>query len=938
MREYQSPSDNFNRAQCRQMTYHGDPAIMLYAPPYPDYDISEEYSIIPNDFNAELDSFALQIELLNRGRAVPDTPLVFASIKYSNDSIRTFGPVSYGPIHSTKMVDFWIYNNEFSRGIQNISITIDYGDSIKEGEMVGENEVNNTEVFNIFMPSNSLTTLYPPKDGIEPLAEVTLKVQSSNPLQVDNEVIFQIDTTPQFNSPILQTSGIITGQNIIEHNFVLAPFDSTDFYWRARYNKPVDAGGTWETNTFSLIFNSPKGWSQGYYQKLNETDKNKMGFDDTATRGLTFSKSISEKYGVYVSGINMHQNSRGVIIFPYKAVEKISNNFIEVVAVNSENEERYTTVSTFNVLASSRPEHDRGIKYHRPGDYSGVYWFDMRNVNTRDSFVAHMDRIPEGWEIYLVLMGDVDIELWDEDVFAAIEDCGATEIRDMPHGHPYGIIGKKGGPPLDKEFELTANYDLPADPKGQANNHSVLLYPRGSEGYVTSQKIGPSQLWKEFYYRIETPFDSPLDTMSYDILGVTTDGRDTLLIKDIDGKNQDLSGIDAATFPYLKVKTYYQDEEIRTPIRQTRWTILYDGVPEGSIMPDIAFEQSKDTLQEGDSLFVKIGYQNISTLSMDSVLVLTVNRNPDNTVDTLDYSKYANLGPNDSIVLNYSVHTLNKVGQNRMTILVNPDNDQPEERLDNNILDLRYVVLKDDRNPLLDVVFDGVHILDFDIVSPSSVITMSVLDDNEFIYIDDPESFTAILQPIDDIGNPVGPADTLRDTKTDVMFYAATKPGEKAVLEYSPEGLASGKYNLNVSVADASGNQSSDLHYEINFEVIRESQITNIYPYPNPFTTSMKFVYTLTGETIPDYMKIQIMTVTGKVVREITQDEMGMIKIGNNISEYSWNGTDEFGDQLANGVYLYKVVARLNGEDIAHRESDGDKFFNQGFGKIYLMR
>tara|TARA_B110000093_G_C12844283_1_gene356595 strand:- start:428 stop:940 length:513 start_codon:yes stop_codon:yes gene_type:complete len=170
------------------------------------------------------------------------------------------------------------------------------------------------------------------------------------------------------------------------------------------------------------------------------------------------------------------------------------------------------------------------------------------------------------------------------------------------------------------------------------------------------------------------------------------------------------------------------------------------------------------------------------------------------------------------------------------------------------------------------------------------------------------------------------------------MFTAASRPGEKAILEYSPKDLASGKYRLAVRVRDASGNESSELSYVINFEVIREASITNIYPYPNPFTTSMKFVYTLTGEQVPDYMKIQIMTVTGKVVREITQDEMGLIKIGNNISQFTWNGTDEYGDQLANGVYLYKVVAKINGEDIQTRESAGDKFFTQGLGKIYLMR
>jgi flagellar hook assembly protein FlgD len=53
--------------------------------------------------------------------------------------------------------------------------------------------------------------------------------------------------------------------------------------------------------------------------------------------------------------------------------------------------------------------------------------------------------------------------------------------------------------------------------------------------------------------------------------------------------------------------------------------------------------------------------------------------------------------------------------------------------------------------------------------------------------------------------------------------------------------------------------------------------------------------------------------VSGKVVREITQDELGPIRIGNNVSSYAWEGTDEFGDKLANGVYLYRVITKING-------------------------
>lgn len=94
----------------------------------------------------------------------------------------------------------------------------------------------------------------------------------------------------------------------------------------------------------------------------------------------------------------------------------------------------------------------------------------------------------------------------------------------------------------------------------------------------------------------------------------------------------------------------------------------------------------------------------------------------------------------------------------------------------------------------------------------------------------------------------------------------------------------------------------------------------------------------MTGSEVPDELMIQIMTVTGRVVKTITQDELGFIRIGRNVTDYAWNGRDDFGDQLANGVYLYKFTARINGESIDHRSSGADQHFKKNWGKMYLMR
>ena len=128
------------------------------------------------------------------------------------------------------------------------------------------------------------------------------------------------------------------------------------------------------------------------------------------------------------------------------------------------------------------------------------------------------------------------------------------------------------------------------------------------------------------------------------------------------------------------------------------------------------------------------------------------------------------------------------------------------------------------------------------------------------------------------------------------------------------------------------------LEYKITFEVINKSTITEVLNYPNPFSTSTRFVFILTGSEPPSFFKIQIMTITGKVVKEIMMDELGPVNVGRNISQYAWNGKDDFGDQLANGVYLYRVVALINGNSIEKRQSGADKYIKSGIGKMFFMR
>ena len=275
-------------------------------------------------------------------------------------------------------------------------------------------------------------------------------------------------------------------------------------------------------------------------------------------------------------------------------------------------------------------------------------------------------------------------------------------------------------------------------------------------------------------------------------------------------------------------------------------------------------------------------------------------------------------------------------GSNILDVFVNPQ-EQPEASYSNNSFNKFFFIRNDHINPVLDVTFDGVHIRNKDIVAPSPLILITAKDENKTLLLNDTSKFILLLY------RPgASKADTISLSSPEVTFIPATNPAvNKAVVEYLPKNLIDGVYTLKVQAYDRSGNVSGTNGYIISFEVINKQTATRFYPYPNPFSTAMHFVFTVTGK-VPDDIYIQITTVTGKVVKTITKDELGFIRIGTNITEWAWDGTDTYGDKLANGVYLYRVFLKENGQDVELNTDIGllknEKFFIKDIGKIYLLR
>jgi len=276
----------------------------------------------------------------------------------------------------------------------------------------------------------------------------------------------------------------------------------------------------------------------------------------------------------------------------------------------------------------------------------------------------------------------------------------------------------------------------------------------------------------------------------------------------------------------------------------------------------------------------------------------------------------------------------------RYQLVVNPEQDQPEEVIFNNSLNARLKVGQDVIDPLLSVFYDGRRINDADLVSGKPEIHIQLRDENRYLALNDTTGyFLQLYHPAPDGNYNNRRTERISFSDSRIEFIPATEGENTAEIFFRPELTENGLYGLELIGQDRSNNIAGRSTYKQDFEVINEQMVANVLTYPNPFTTQTRFVYTLTGSEPPATFRIQIMTVSGRVVRDIDLLAHEDLRIGTHQTDFAWDGTDEYGDMLANGVYLYRVITGDNsGSALEKYDTGTDQFFAREMGKVVILR
>jgi len=922
IRRYGNPNDEIEITVTQQMLYQGDPAISITAPPQPDYytetALMQLKSFDGLPITARSDSFQLEVIVYNLGIS-DDTELNISLRRtFPNGITRDYtSDDTYSPIDRIDTLYFTLYNETDLNpyGLNRFEVVLDYVDIITENS-----ENNNTGILEYFIPGVAATAVLPAEFAIVSEQSLDLTVASGEINIQNREFIIEVDTSYQFNSPFKQTF-IIQARSAVTQNIQLLPTDSTTYYWRVNFvDTQNDPNVIWGESSFTYIKDSPEGWAQMQYPQFNKNNvefininipSQRFEFEQTTNAlevnsfGIDFPGAFSD-YSVIYNQAALHIS----ILTP------CPNNALWAVAFRKSNGQPF------------RIENGRPVCGRQPSFMQYFYNNDIANGEL-ETFIENY--INEGDYLLLFTVGKIDFTTWNTSTLEALGLIGANNtgfgpLSTLQDGSPYIIFGQKGGV-IGSAQEVVAGSTVA--PKAEKIQLKTTLGLQVSEGTMYSTLVGPARQWRSFHPSLLTFLG---DNYELDIFGVGLNGQETQIFNNVAPPELSLTAVDANQYPYLRLKLRSTDNTQLTPVQLEKWLVIFDGVPEGMINIDAigAEEYQISDKQEGETFTLEFAFENLRNIPyLDSLEVEFLLTNNEQVKTETRRIKIKPLGAKESTTFSIDLDTRTWAGENNLRVFVNPRK-QAELSYDNNILNVSYNVIQDESNPLLEVTFDGRKILDGDIVSPSPLINIRLKDENPFMQIEDTSGLSIALKA------PCSSCDfeNLYFSNSDINWSTSEGVTEAQV---QLKDLEDGVYTLRVQGLDASANRAGVSPYEVNFEVINESTITNFFPYPNPFSTSTRFVFTLTGAVIPQGIKIQIMTVSGKVVREITQDELGPIHIGNNITEYAWDGRDEFGDVLANGVYLYRVLLQ-GAEGFGERATSADKAFKEGFGKLYILR
>lgn len=866
----------------------GDPALKLIQPQYPEFDIQLSDYSFSNPYPVVRENIALKIFPKNLGTNADSCKIRFQLLRNSqNHKIKDTIVRNWG------FVDTILYNFKLDTvGTYSMKVILDVDDWYPQ-----ESSSNNSVIIPINLKNAAFVPIKPIDNSIIKGDTVELVGINPNVNTSRNTVklIAQIDSSRTFSSPLTQTyfNNNMTGAAtkfkiripILDSNIV--------YYWRlnAIVNNS-DTLGWSEIKRFKYNITLPSDISGN--TKSNEKTKTDLFSPDVVQdSNITVYKNKFGQYNDYELSFVGGDNS-GLKMATFTGYLEASGWGGDPWEATS-----FTVNGYSQTLTRSKIDWD-GIFLVKVSKLNGsildkthIYLTTATSCDSVLTFLNSFNSNNILMAIKLVNTGFATYNL-SADVKNKFIQFGSTKMDSLNftgwNWDRWTFISYPNSPnPIVSEgFNKTVWAPL------VSSMQPTFSYTSGQITHI----LGPAKTWKNFSWQ-QSLFTGT--NIKFDVYGIDRNNNENLILSNVTTNNNvDISSINSYTYPYLKLVTKMNVDSVtglQSPVFQS---LKFNYVAPSELALDYnTFIKSDSLINGGDSLGISLAYYNVGYVDLNGY--------------TREIYAYSNTGQkvtlkSDVILSSLKIDSAHFVKTSvqftglpylkkynnyiPLFVEVTPYGTQNDLYVYNNVNTTNVVVKGTSQNYSTELFSDGLKINGGEFVRSKPNVEIKLTDKmlvgiNTFDTSDFKLFINNIYQPyLSRISNG------LRVEKIDGGSGEVT-------LKYNPV-LPNGESIFKLVSRSGSENNFDTAQYSVL--VSNQLMIKDFYNYPNPMKNSTVFLFNLGGNNPPSGCKIKIYTVTGRVVKIID----ATISIGFN--QINWDGRDNEGDYMANGIYFYRMI------------------------------
>lgn len=513
-------------------------------------------------------------------------------------------------------------------------------------------------------------------------------------------------------------------------------------------------------------------------------------------------------------------------------------------------------------------------------------WYNLfLNQDNIKKLANLINSIPNGKIVAIGVSDDAANNITAE-LKNAIKTLGSTKIDNLQFRGSWALIGKKGGNP-DEIFEVVKG------PYEGLIYIEKLYNAQQTNGLVETKFFGPVESWEKIEIGKELINDSKIKV---NVIGKDVNDNIVNLISS-ESDEINISNINAKNYPFIKIQAELISDSIFNSPKLKSISIDFKELPELAINYQTV-SISKDSIELGENISSLIKLFNIGeSTARNFNVVVEVEKNGNNEI--LYHTKIDSLKTNSNYLIKINYKPTNSSGNYYFKIYIDPENKIRELYKDNNNFKIPFFVKKNTKQAKINLTIDGYDIFDGEYVSSNPNIQIKLLDESLF-PITDTSKIDIYLN-----GKRIS-------YKSDKINVAYSNENPKVIVDYKPI-LNDGEYVLKIIGRNSTNEIIDSTGIVKKFFVNSTTNLLNVYNYPNPMKNETNFTFKLT--TLPDELKIIIYTIAGRKIKEFNFRQN---QLKYDFNSVYWDGKDEDGNNISNGVYIYKIILKQNDKVVSN--------------------